>query len=252
MEKVYFTNSRGMKLAGNYRDTDGKTIILFCHGFLSDKSSRGRFDRFAEVLSKDGYATLAFDFSGCGESDDDFITVKKETDDLISALAFARQKGYDRVGLYGHSLGSRICLEACAAAGNIKAMIFTGAATGPVYYQWEEHFSKEQLKELEEKGYITVQTEGLRKQILIDGRMLLDFEKADQKKLLSKIDCPVLILHGEDWEEKMLSELTRKGMELLNADSRMVIISGASHSFMEHLDIVEKYMLQWFRKHLPI
>lgn len=95
------------------------------------------------------------------------------------------------------------------------------------------------MTELAESGKITEQlSKGPRKTVIIDQQMLLDFEQCDQKKLLSSIKCPVLIIHGNyDEEEKRLSELSRAGMTWLPKDSKLVIVDGAAHSFMDHLDV---------------
>jgi putative redox protein len=75
MEKVTFKNSRNLSLVGNFYPSSPENIIIMCHGFTSDKSSRGRFDRFAYAFHQLGYSILAFDFSGCGKSDDDRLTM---------------------------------------------------------------------------------------------------------------------------------------------------------------------------------
>lgn len=182
-----------------------------CHGFTSDKSSRGRFDRFAGSFQQLGYSVLAFDFSGCGESDDDRLTLAKQVDDLHSAISFVKSKGYINLALYGHSLGSRVCLQSCTP--EITTMVLTGAATSPIKYNWDEHFTKEQMQELKDKGYITEhRADGIRSSIIIDEQMLLDFELGNQEELLKKVNCPVLVIHGNaDEEERRLCELTKHG-----------------------------------------
>ncbi|MEK3808150.1 alpha/beta hydrolase [Bacillus sp. FSL H8-0547] len=212
-----------------------------CAGFTSDKSSRGRFDRFAAVFQSLGWNVLAFDFSGCGESDDDTLTMAKEKDDLQSVIEYAKQRGFHSIVLYGHSLGSRIYTR------EVKTMILTGASTGPNTYNWNDHFTAEQMRELHETGVITEHlSSGPRKQIIIDQQMLLDFEQGNQKELLSAVACPILIIHGNaDEEERMLSETSKRGMKWLPEGSKLEVIDGASHSFMEHLDEVEKLAVEW-------
>ena len=84
--------------------------------------------------------------SGCGESDDDSLTVEKEVDDLRSAIAFVRSRGYGKVALFGHSLGTLICLR-CSAP-DIATMILLGACTDSMKYEWETFYSPEQMREL--------------------------------------------------------------------------------------------------------
>lgn len=64
-----------------------------CHGFMSSRYSKGRFERLSTAFNKSGHSALLFDLSGCGESDDDILTVEKEVDDLKSAIQFVKSKG---------------------------------------------------------------------------------------------------------------------------------------------------------------
>lgn len=252
MEKVTFRNSRNHTLVGNLYHALSKSIIIMCHGFTSDKSSRGRFDRFADTFHQHSYNVLAFDFSGCGESDDDRLTMSKQIDDLQSAISFVKKEGYKDIALHGHSLGTKICLS-CYQSG-IKTMVLTGALTGPIKYNWEEVFSAAQLEELSQKGYITeARSEGIRKKVEIDGQMLLDFELGSQKELLEKVLCPVLIVHGNgDDEERRLYEISRKGMKWLPKQSELVVIENAPHSFTDHLEAVEGLAIDWYVDKFPL
>ncbi|MBU5482697.1 alpha/beta hydrolase [Clostridium sp. MSJ-11] len=248
MERVKFKNSRNLTLIGNLYPSVSPSIIIMCHGFLSDKYSKGRFERLAKVLNESEYSVLTFDFSGCGESDDDSLTVDKRVDDLNSAIAFAKSKGYKKIALYGHSLGSLICLKCYTP--EIITMVLSGALTDSMKYDWYEFFTKEQMKELKEKGYITEYlSEGVRKEIIIDKQMLMDFELINQKELLKDISCPILIIHGNnDEEENLLYKRSRNGMLLISKDSRLEIINGADHSFLEHYDTLIYLVNGWFLK----
>ncbi|SFB23710.1 MULTISPECIES: S9 family peptidase [unclassified Bacillus (in: firmicutes)] len=250
MEKVIFKNSRQLNLTGNLLRADSQTIIIMCHGFLSDKSSRGRFDRFAKKFQNLGYNVLAFDFGGCGESDDERLTLAKEIDDLKSALAYVKALGFNRIALHGHSLGTKVCLSCYDPS--IVTMVLTGALTGPINYNWEEIFSEEQMLELQQKGYLTEHLkEGPRQKVEIDKQMLLDFGSGDQKELLSRVKCPVLIVHGNgDEEEQRLYEISKEGIKWLSDDSRLELIDGAPHSFMEHLDTLENLFIDWYKENL--
>lgn len=249
MNRVEFTNSKNLKLVGNLYPSVSNSIIIMCHGFLSDKYSRGRFERLIRVLNKSGFSALAFDFRGCGESDDDSITVDKEVDDLKSAITFVKSKGYKKIALYGHSLGTLICLKCCTS--EIVTMVLSGALTDSMHYNWDEFFTKDQIQELNDKGYITQPMPGeIREKIIIDKQMLVDFELIDQKELLKNITCPILIIHGNnDEEENLLCERSKKAVSLLSNGSKLKVIDGADHSFLEHYDILIDLANDWFIKH---
>jgi pimeloyl-ACP methyl ester carboxylesterase len=250
VERVTFTNSKNLTLVGNLYPSVSDSIIIMCHGFISNKYSKGRFERLTEAFNKSSFSALAFDFRGCGESDDDSLTVDKEVEDLKAAIEFAKSKGYKKIALYGHSLGTLICLKCYTP--EIITMVLSGALTDSMHYNWNNVFTKEQMQELKEEGYITEPTpKDVREKIIIDKQMLIDFELIDQKELLKDIDCPVLIIHGNNEEEEiLLCERSKRAMSLLSKNSKLEIIDGANHSFLEHYDILINLANKWFINHL--
>ena len=60
-----------------------------------------------------GIDLFTFDFSGCGNSDGDWVTLGwKETDDLRSVLNFLAQKGRtSKVAFWGRSMGGATALR---------------------------------------------------------------------------------------------------------------------------------------------
>jgi esterase/lipase len=153
------------------------------HGFTGDISEWGRFDKVAESLYQSGYNVLTFDFSGCGESDDDTLTVGKQVDDLKFAIKFVKLKGFKKISFFGHSLGGLVSLKCFNP--EIITMVLWAPVTDKIKYTWDKRYSKEQLQELSEKHYITkTRDKGIRKTILIDEQMLIDRELVNQKDLL--------------------------------------------------------------------
>ncbi len=250
MEKVSFKNSRGLNLVGNLYQSNSKSIIIMCHGFMSDRYSKGRFEKLGIALNNYGFDALAFDFSGCGESDDDSLTIEKEVDDLKAAILYVKSKEYEKIALYGHSLGSLICLEGYIA--EIQTMVLSGALTGSIKYNWDEFFTEEQMAELEGKGIITEYAPGgMREKIIIDKSILEGFEYINQKELLEGIKCPVLIIHGgSDEEEILLHEQSKFAINMLSVDSRIEVVDGANHNFLDHFDQVIKLSIDWFKNYL--
>ena len=250
MERLIFKNTRDLSLVGNLYSTDSNRIIIMAHGFMNNKSSQGRFDKIVEALNKLDFNVFAFDFSGCGESDPDILNASNEVDDLNSAIEFIKSRGYERMALFGNSLGTLICLRCFRS--EIETMILMGALTHSMNYDWNEEFTQEQIQELERDDIITFNSAelGIRR---IGREMLNDFENINQEKLLKAISCPVLIIHGnnvEDKEEVQLLSYSRKGMNLLPETSDLVVIDGAKHGCKEHLDQVIKLTTKWYLKHM--
>ncbi len=252
MDRVEFRNSRGLRLVGNLHTAKSDAGIILAHGFTSDKSATGRFDSLSEALHKPGYGVLAFDFSGCGESDPEILAAHNMVDDLRSAINFMRSSGPSRIGLYGHSLGGTICLK-CADAG-VQTMVLSGAATDKMDYNWKQYYSEAQLTDLKRKGSFKL-VDRTGKERTIGRQMLMDFEEIDQPSLLGGVSCPVLLIHGnarDDEEELALLERSHRGMEFLPGGSRLEIVEGANHTFLGHWPAVIALATGWYLRHIPI
>lgn len=248
MERVIFKNSRNQSLVGHLYTSESESIIIMSHGFTGDKSEWGRFDKVAESLNQSGYNALTFDFSGSGESDDDTLTVDKQVDDLNSAIKFVKSKGYQNIGLFGHSLGGLISLKCFTP--EIVTMVLWAPVTNKIKSTWDKSYSKEQLQELDEKGYITkTRDKGVRKTILIDKQMLKDREIINQKDLLKDIDCPILIIHGKQDESVPYSD-SEEAIKLLSNDSKLELVDKADHGFYNYMNVIIDLSNNWFLNHL--
>ena len=250
--KPVYLSSRGLRLVGDLQHVADDALVVLCHGFTSNRYSRGRFPAVMQALAARGISSLAFDFGGCGESDDDVLTLEGQVSDLLEVMAWAREHGYQRLGLYGHSLGGSIVLLA-AARGQVQALAASGAATGPMHYDWQALYGAEAMKRLEREGVLPLPSERPGGVVLV-GRSLLDaFAKFDQTALLTAIHCPVLLVHGgdpQDSEEQQLLVHTRAGLSLLPGGSRLHVVTGAGHSFVNHVDELVDVVVEWLAGHL--
>ena len=81
MKHITLQNSRGKTIVGNLFFVHGDAIVVMAPGFCSDKSSQGRFEVYARHLNEKGISALAIDFAGCGESNDELLTLENHIDD---------------------------------------------------------------------------------------------------------------------------------------------------------------------------
>jgi pimeloyl-ACP methyl ester carboxylesterase len=250
MQRVTFKNSRGLTLVGNFSSAESKKIIILVHGFTGDKSEGGKFDKLTDALLEKNFNVLAFDFSGCGESDDDPLTVTKENDDLRCAIEFILQKGLSPIGIMGYSLGALVTANVWDK--KMKTTVFWSPVTNS-HPDVRSRFSPEQLEELKKTGLITrIKAQGVRKKYVIDGKLLEERSHIDQKELLRKIKCPVLIIHGDQDQRVPLAD-SQRAMQYLPIQSRIEIIEGADHYFKEKIyeDRFVKLTADWFSSQLP-
>ncbi|MBW2988615.1 hypothetical protein KY318_03825, partial [Candidatus Woesearchaeota archaeon] len=117
-------------------------------------------------------------------------------------------------------------------------------------HTWRSRFTPEQLRELKEKGYITkTRDKGVRKRYIIDAQILRDMESVNQRELLSKLKCPVLIIHGSK-DDAVSIEDSKNALKYLPQGSKLEVILGGEHKLSNHLDRVISLSLNWFRRYL--
>ena len=246
MEQIEFKNSRGLTLVGELYPSDSNTVIVMAHGLTGDKHEGGRFDKAAEVL-QGSFSIFKFDFSGCGESEDDTITVEKEVDDLKSAIQLVRSRGLTDIALLGLSLGALVSVRVYDES--IKAMVLwapvTNAATTP-----EVYYGSDKVKELEETGVLTrIRKNAQRVKVVIGKQLFDEWKSINQQQLLSRIKIPVLIIHGDQDSRIPLSD-SQKALEYLPTSSKLEVVEGSDHIFNNRVDVFIDLTKVWFRHHL--
>ena len=116
--------SRGIEIPGTLtlpagKESDRVPLVIFEHDLFGDRSTHGVFEEIALGLAEQGIASVSVDFSGCGDSTEDFsdncpffidwdvIAVR----DYVLANAPVDQQ---RLGLLGYGFGARMAMEAGA------------------------------------------------------------------------------------------------------------------------------------------
>lgn len=116
--------SRGTEIPGTLTlpagsETDRVPLVVFEHDLFGDRSTYGVFDEIALGLAEHGIASIAVDFSGCGDSTEDFSDNSPFFIDwdVIAARDFAIQNSPvddTRLGLLGYGFGARMAMDAGA------------------------------------------------------------------------------------------------------------------------------------------
>jgi pimeloyl-ACP methyl ester carboxylesterase len=246
MVKIFIKNNRGFILAANHWFAGSESIIIMSSGFTGDKSMDGRFDKIAEKFCEAGYGVIAYDYCGCGESDDEILTPENAVNDLRSVVEYAKNRGYSNFGLFGQSYGSLVSLRAYNE--DISSIVLVGALTGIMKYDWNDHYSEKEMEELKRTGYMMIKKNSKTRDIVIINRELLeDFDQIDQESLFRKVKCPVLIIHGDKGEEEiMLSKISQEGARFLPGGPKIEIIEGAEHRFNDHLKEITDLAIKWY------
>jgi alpha-beta hydrolase superfamily lysophospholipase len=134
-ERVSFM-SDGLKLSGVVRVPDGlapgerRAALLLLHGFGSNKEAEW-MKLTAELLAGWGYASMRFDFRGCGDSEGQRARVicLEQVADTSSALTYMASRSDilpDSIGVYGHSFGAAVACYAGGVDKRIAAVMSSG------------------------------------------------------------------------------------------------------------------------------
>jgi len=103
-------------------DVDRRPIVVYCHG---NSSCRVGALEAIPVLLPIGCAVCAFDFSGCGMSDGEYVSLGwNETEDLRCILSWLRNRWSARpIGVWGRSMGAATALLYMPQDTNIVACV---------------------------------------------------------------------------------------------------------------------------------
>jgi pimeloyl-ACP methyl ester carboxylesterase len=100
-------------------------VIIMVHGNGGNRNAAdsGDLDIAGELVGC-GFNVLMFDLHGCGESEGNTVSGGYyEKDDLRGAVAYVRQRGYEKIGVLGFSLGAVSALLAAAEDAEIDAVV---------------------------------------------------------------------------------------------------------------------------------
>ena len=256
MTEVRIDTARGIRLAGTLmlpegaapldvetlqeRVTRGAAVpvrseaaILLAHSFLTDRHGvAGRLDRLAEHYRGQGFATLQFDFSGLGCSDDDVITLAGEVEDLQAAAGWLAGLGYARLGVHANGLG----------------------ATAALLARPEEHvFSPDQLDQLDRHGLTRLVDDNPnpRRWNVLSKQTLADVSLQSPETTMADLSWPVLMVHGALTDEFPDSEAgATEGFPMLPDGSRLVQIRTGADADGSAEEQVARLGTEWFARRL--
>lgn len=246
--KVKYPNETGLNLSGIlYAGPVGGTIVVVCHGFTGSKEGGGRAIAMAEELGSRGYATLLFDFSGCGDSEGDFadVSLTRHIGDVKCSVDFCRGLGFNRVITVGRSFGgtATICL---GKAGDDVAGVCTWSAPGAL----REVFTRLRIQAAGEDSdmiRLSEEEEALR----IKKSFITDLDRYDVFSRAALIaPCPLLVIHGGNDQVVPVGN----AWSIYNAagePKKIQIIPEADHQFTgSHLKVWEVFF-EWLADNFP-
>lgn len=236
----YFKTPQGRKIA--YHQISGEGIgVVFLGGFNSDMT--GTKAVFLEEWAlKNNRPFLRFDYSGHGESSEEFIegcigNWKQDAMEIISSLTNGPQI------LVGSSMGGWIALLLC---GEIPKKIcgLVGIAAAPDFTEdnmWAS-FSKTQKDKLAESGYLELPSDYDSGPYIITKKLIEDGRKHLVLKSSLKVNFPCRFLQGTADVDVDISVALSLINHIEGSDIRLTLVKDVDHRFSNssNLNLISK------------
>src|SRR5437016_8044458 len=223
-ENVSFVNRRGQALSGVLHHPEASTPrggVILCHGMESNKES-DKLVLLSQELAQRGLLALRFDFACAGAAGKfEEITYSGEVEDLVAAFSFMRDRHSEKIAVLGSSMGGTVALLFAAQHAGIATVVTIAAPVHPERFT-SRLLTPAQVQQWRKTGYTFYH--GQR----INVSLLHDLEKINVPEAAKKIDCPVLILHG-DRDDVVPVEEAHELYGYLPRSKRLSILDGANH-----------------------
>ena len=223
---VTFKNKRDMNIVGSFYAPNEKipemSCVIYLHGNASNQLE-GTF--LVPIFIPAGVAVLCFDFSGCGMSDGEFISLGYfEKDDVSCAIDYIRQTfNVGRVALWGRSMGAITSMYALADDPTIAAAVLDSSfASLP-------DLVKELAQQHNIPGFVTSSAQWVIGK-KIKEKAGFDIAKVIPVDLAPMCFSPVLFIHGEQDSFINKSHTERLFAAYAGEDKQVMYVPGEHNS----------------------
>jgi len=244
MKSLTINNRYGEKLAA-YLFTpqeEPRYIMVVCHGFRGGKENGGKIFTFAEKLKKLGLGVMAFDFSGSGQSEGDFLnaSLSRQAEDLRQVIDHLDAEFSVPIILLGRSFGGSTVL-----AGGSGDQRIAGYVLWSTPINLEQTFAgmlPDKYSQLKCGEIITIRDEA--GEFGLHPDLIRDFSLHDMDSYLQQMGPrPVLVVHATD------DEVVEPGNALYMQERlekcSLTMVDGAGHRFLDKITHREDITLEW-------
>ncbi|MFZ5633615.1 MAG: alpha/beta hydrolase [Bacillota bacterium] len=247
MVSVFFKNKKGERLAGLLfgENSPDVPVVIVCHGFTGSKEGRGKAVEMAQLLERNGYACLLFDFAGCGESEGKFedLTLSGHIEDLTCAVDFCLERGLGPVITLGRSFGGSTAICQAASDSRVSA-VCTWAAPASLM----DLFLNFTDGDLPENENALIPMEGAEGIIYLKRSFFTDLASHDISRCSSLISPrPLLVVQGTGDEVVPPAEASVI-YDAAGSPREIAYIEGADHQFSAHYEKAWAILLDWLKK----
>jgi pimeloyl-ACP methyl ester carboxylesterase len=246
------TTDDGETLAAVHHPPDAPTSdtwLVFCHGFVSDKS--GSYAERCRRAVDEGYHAVRFDFRGCGDSEGAFVdqTLSSKIADLRAVLDHFDAPSY---ALVGSSFGAKTAFHATvgldadadgADAAGVGGQIRAIAGRAPLTY----NRAFDHLRGVvEREGQFTYDTGHT-----VDGRFFADFERYAFDDVTADLSVPVALFHGAADDSVPLRD-SLDATASFDVDVSLQVFAREGHRFSRRAEArFRRGVFDWLARTLP-
>ncbi len=245
MQEKVFLDSKSGKVCCLHTKVEGSlSVVILCHGYLSDKESRTNTE-LSKRLNEADISTISFDMYGHGESEGDveYLTVTKVVENVLAVYDFAKSEGYRKIGISGSSFTGIVSLIAATKRDfsvlSLKCPVFSSKKL------WDWRLGKEGVERWRTEGFISPFGKKWRYEAYEDA------SQYDMKEIAPKIHVPVLVIHGDKDMTVPLSH-AEDIISNVSGEKKLVVVEGADHFFRdpEHFEKMIETSFRWLSAHL--
>ena len=200
-EEVFIDTSDGKNLHGYFFPAPAQNAVIYFHGNAQNVSSW--YVAPVEIQKHIPVNALLIDYRGYGKSTGK-PTVEGVIKDALAMYKYLIDRGFksEEISLYGRSIGGAIALELA---------------------------NKVQVKSIVVQSSFTSLTDIAKELYPFIPNALINNNSWNSKELIKKINCPIVISHGDKDEIVPISH-SYKLYELANEPKKLIILKGASHN----------------------
>jgi len=222
-KKIYFKTDDNLLLTANMYFTQKPLIanIILVHGIRSNKE---KFLPVINLLTQNGYNAIALDLRAHGASEGQFCTFGyKEKDDISRLITYLHdsQDVKGKIGIWAHSLGSAISLQAMANDDRIQFAVLESPYAN--YKQIMGDYSS---------YFLHLDAPFINDFLLSRSGEMADFcpKEINPIDIVNKIQQPILLVHGLD-DKKINPKNSQLIYDKLPTNNKeLLLIKKASHS----------------------
>lgn len=228
--------------------------VVLIHGSFADRTYRW-FPRLARQLRQRGFAVLAVDLNGHGQSSRPLerFTWTSGVEDVAAAVTYLardRRINSHAIGGVGHSLGGTLLLIALARGIRLKAIAMV-APIGDSVRHLHRDFPPALVRVWRREGRLKWFHESQGRTLTLGYDYYSDRLQYDTLALAHEVHQPTLLIHGDDDPRVPVAE-ARRLFRHLNDPKELIVLPGTRHSFRDSASRRSLFsvLLPWLKAHL--